>query len=95
MAKPICVIYFPYSCFISHSTIYEIGAFLNGDDLNGKLKKETKFTDYHWFVFYKSGITEPEFRVFYEKDFDEIKFEELKKLVLESVNQGDSTDKTL
>jgi hypothetical protein len=41
-----------------------------------------KFSDYH-VLFYTSEEREFEFKCFYEKDFNEVKFEELKKMVLE------------
>ncbi len=39
-----------------------------------------KLTDYHTIV-YMHHKDDTEFRVFYEKDFDEVKFEELKEIV--------------
>ena len=64
--------------------------FLNGDteSNSSNYKPSDKFTDYHWFCFYKQGIEEPEFKVFHEKDFTEIQFEELKKLVTESLSSN-------
>lgn len=36
---------------------------------------------YYWLVFVKRDIQEPEIQVFYEKNFKPIKFDELKKLI--------------
>ncbi len=89
MAKPICIIYFPDQFYPNRTRrwIYDYMRFLNGDVDNDEALKESEYyKDYYWFCFYKIGINEPEFKVFYEKDFSEIKFEELKQLVLESVS---------
>ena len=37
--------------------------------------------DYYWLVFPKQNIDEPQLQVFYEKDFTQIKFDELKKFI--------------
>lgn len=39
-------------------------------------------SDYHHIV-YPHSKDEPEFKVFYEKDFDEVKYEELKQIVID------------
>lgn len=86
--KPIVVIYFPDKFVAGGSNrnwIYEYMAALNGETDNSKWKLSHDYTDYHWFCFYKYGIEEPEFKVFYEKDFDQVKYEELKKIVLQSI----------
>ena len=45
-----------------------------------ELKRKMK--DYHHIV-YPHSKDEPEFKVFYEKDFDEVKYEELKQIVID------------
>jgi len=89
MAKPICVIYLPDELALSGG-----GKIINPSDLmnllNGwgdkdKYRHTDYWQDYLWFSFYKDGITEPEFKVFHEKDFTEIQYEELKQLVLNSI----------
>ena len=45
-----------------------------------------KFDDYHVLVYEHPG-NEPKFQVFYEKDFNKVKYEELKQIVIDSVNQ--------
>jgi len=44
---------------------------------------ERKFTDYHILVYFSSN-EEVIFNCFYEKDFNEVKFEELKKIVYDA-----------
>ena len=89
MAKPICIIYWPENFDSGGSGrrdwIYELMNALNGEE-TFRIKR-MPFPDYYWFCFYKEGITEPEFQTFYEKDFDEIKFEELKKIVLDAAKK--------
>lgn len=43
-----------------------------------------KLEDYYIIV-YPIGDDEPKFQVFYEKDFNEVKYEELKQIVLDAV----------
>jgi pyruvate formate-lyase activating enzyme-like uncharacterized protein len=42
---------------------------------------EDKIQDYHTLVYTKKDGDEIDFKALYEKDFDEIKFEQLKELV--------------
>lgn len=89
MAKPICVIYFPDNFYDERdrSWIYDYMWFLNGEKSKGRKTPSQYFTQYYWFCFHKEGITEPEFKVFHEKDFTEIQFEELKKMVLDAIKK--------
>lgn len=43
---------------------------------------EQQFDQYYPLVYMQSGSSEISFKCFFEKDFDEIKFEELKQIVL-------------
>ena len=45
-------------------------------------KLEEKLPDYHTFVYFINS-NEIEFKCFYEKDFEEVNFEELKKIITE------------
>lgn len=95
VAKPICVIYFPErfeGVSVDRNWIYEYMQYLNGEKVASKnyWQHTDYWKDYYWFCFYKEDINEPQFDVFYEKDFGEIKFEELKKIVLESIEQTKS-----
>lgn len=88
--KPICVIYFPYLFYPesgARNWIYEYARFLNGDDHEKKWDSKCDYSQYYWFCFYKSNITEPEFKVFYEKEFNQVKFEELKQMVNDAIGQ--------
>lgn len=94
MAKPICVIYFPENLAKSDSNewIFDYMRFLNGEkNINSKNKFEYSdyFTQYYWFCFHKEGINEPEFKVFYEKDFTEIQYKELKEIIENSLKKVD------
>lgn len=87
--QPICVIYLPKN-FPFYGEASEIRTLELMNELNGWKPDHPKepLGGYVWFSFYKEGITEPEFKVFYEKDWDEIGFEELKKLVTDSINKN-------
>lgn len=67
--KPIFIIAFPKSKFLTNSQFE--------DAANHTIKM---MPDYH-IICYTADLEYPEFQAFYEKDFNEIKFEELKKLV--------------
>lgn len=94
MAKPICIIYFPDTFVVGNQDrmwIYEFMRFLNGEQLeNDKWVSHKDFSDYHWFCFYKDEINAPEFQVFHEKDFTEIQYAELKKLITDSLASNEN-----
>ena len=48
---------------------------------------EGKINDYHVLV-YISETSEFDFKCFYEKDFDNVKFEELKEIVQKTINNN-------
>ena len=91
--KPIVVIYFPnlFESGGERNWIYKFMAHLNGkpsNENNVKWVGENGYwKDYYWFCFYKEDITEPELKVFYEKDFTPIQFEGLKKLIEDSIQE--------
>lgn len=83
MPKPIAIIRFPD------------GFPITGDDGEKISFKDCARTtewldknkpDYHWFVFISPDVTDIKFEVYYEKDFTEIQYEELKKLVYEAAS---------
>ncbi len=49
---------------------------------------ESKMTDYYCIVYISRSSYDIDFKVFYEKDFDEIKYEELKEMVRSNLNNG-------
>ena len=89
MSKPIAVIYFPDNFVaggMDRSWVYEYMRALNGESpTNNKWDLSHDYSDYHWFCFYKDEITEPEFHIFFEKDFTPIQYEELRKIVYDSL----------
>jgi hypothetical protein len=90
MAKPICVIYLPADFVISgkeKSAPLELMSALNGYDEKDGNKPNNYWKQYYWFCFYKEGIHEPEFKVYFEKDFTELKFAQLKKIVTDSIKK--------
>lgn len=80
MPKPIVVIYWPEN---EGSNADKVMSILNGWDDNESAGDYWK--EYYWFCFPKRNICEPEFQVFHEKDFTDIQFEELKKMVTEAI----------
>ena len=71
MAKPIFLIGIPFSL---------VGHVSKVQDFTNK-----KFVDYYTLV-YAHGNQGIEFKCFYEKDFNEVKYEELKQIVKDSIN---------
>lgn len=90
MPKPIVVIYIPRYLVFSHGssemTPSDLMNILNGGDDRKYIRTEY-WMEYYWFVFWKDGIDAPEFEVFYEKDFSDIKFNELKELINNSLKE--------
>lgn len=71
MSKPIFIIKLPSSA--------------SANDLDHlQSLSDVKFKDYHTIVC-TSNVESIEFEVFYEKDFNEVKYEELKQIVLNTV----------
>jgi hypothetical protein len=94
MAKPIAIIYFPDNFTVAggrQNWIYEYMAYLNGEERgDNKIQwgeRKDYWKDYYWFCFYDYDITKPEIKVFYEKDFTEIQYNELKELITQSLNE--------
>ena len=88
MAKPICVIYLPLEFHFGNdrdNSPMDLMTALNGNFGEEKSHDKIKYTDYwkeyYWFSFFKDGIDAPEFKVFHEKDFTEIQFQELKSMI--------------
>ena len=79
MPKPIVVIYLPenYTTLDPNSSV-SVTLMQNLNDTLG---------DYYWFCFPKYDIDEPEFKVFYEKDFTDAKFEELSNIISEGMKR--------
>lgn len=71
MAKPIFLVGYPH----------EIAQSIEID----QMKLEHKMPDYYPLA-YIHNKKDMEFKVFYEKDFDEVKFEELKQIVKDAVS---------
>lgn len=85
-AKPIVVMYLPNHYEGSGWNANDIMHLLNGFDA-GKSTATDYWSQYYWFVFYNHEVEVPELKVFYEKDFTPIKFEELKAFITDSIKQ--------
>lgn len=79
--KPICVVYIPDN--ISDAGIK------SGWSLCNELMEawNNSKPDYHWFCLIDYNAERIEFKVFHEKDFTPIQYEELKKLIEDSLPQ--------
>jgi hypothetical protein len=75
MAKPIFLVELPIST--NEEEVIGIQSML-----------ESKMTDYYSIVYRSRSSYDIDFKVFYEKDFDEIKYEELKEMVRSNLNNG-------
>lgn len=84
MAKPIFVVGFP-----AKKT--------NGDinEISDHIKKALG-DEYYVLLYTNDEIYTPKFEAFYEKDFNEVKFEELKTIIQKAVNpiKGDKIDES-
>lgn len=83
--KPIAVLYIPEADFFSTdmppSTL--MAAFNNNHD---KILMPEAFYDYLWFVFVDRELRTPDLRVFHEKDYTEMQYEELRVMLKEGIN---------
>lgn len=94
MAKPIAIIYFPDNWVDNmgeRNWIYEYMAYLNGELRESDIRKwpESKgyWKDYYWFCFYNHDITAPNIIVYHEKDFTDIQYKELEKLIFKNIEE--------
>lgn len=71
-AKPIFIVRLPIDIFEKDRPVF----------IQDNLRK--KLHDYHVIVL-MCNVDEPKFEAFYEKDFNEVKFEELKQIVKDSL----------
>lgn len=72
MTKPIFIVGLPIDC--SNTELERVQKLL-----------DRKLEDYYSLV-YTTNDNEIQFKAFYEKDFDEIKYEQLKQIVQDSIN---------
>jgi hypothetical protein len=92
--KPIVVIYLPNDFYLggSRNAPMELMKALNanfGEDvLDYKIKYSDYWKDYYWFSFYDREIETPRFEVFYSKDFTEIQYAELKKIIENAIQKN-------
>jgi len=85
MAKPIVVLYLPCADLFGPSLLpSELMAIFN--DSHGEIKMPPMFYDYLWFVFVNGELIAPELKVFHEKDYTEMQYEELNKILQEGIN---------
>ena len=70
MPKPIFIIGFPEA---------------QGMDLNAIYNTIAQKLEDYYVIIYPIGGDRPEFKVFFEKDFNLVKYEELKQIVLDAV----------
>lgn len=90
--KPIVIIYLPENFSINSNELSaptELMRILNGNfgESDPKIKYNDYWKDYLWFCFYDHEVNSPQFKVFYPKDFTEIQYEELKKLIENSLQK--------
>lgn len=87
MAKPICVLSVDGSVIEPSGDTEKI--WRSCSELTESLSK--KMEDYHVFVipilYHEDYVPPMDFKVFYEKDFTEIQYEELKTIIESNVNQ--------
>jgi hypothetical protein len=86
--QPICIIYFPKDFSFGEGELHVRPLDLM-KEFNGWINPNPKepLGGYLWFCFFKDNITEPEFKVFHEKDFTKIQYLELKQLIEDSLKQ--------
>jgi hypothetical protein len=84
--------YFPHE-FSWGKSGFIIDPFELMSELNGwkdYIVRSDDVANYFWLCFYKASIKEPEIKVFHEKDFTPIQYEELKKMIQEAIDNQKS-----
>jgi hypothetical protein len=86
--KPIVVIYVPDDFSFSEGGMI-IKPLDLMKELNGWGDASRRISDsyegYCWWCFFKQGITEPEFKVFYPKDFTDADYKSLETLIQQAL----------
>lgn len=77
-AKPIAVLYIPADVWEKEIN-YRHGTFIRNFNID--------FSDYYWFVWPDFDAKRPELKVYYEKDFTQIQYDELLKQVNEKIEE--------
>lgn len=86
--KPICVIYLPYDFDLGSGedmSSNRLMSILNGWDNKVSKERANYWEGYLWFCFPKPDIDTPKFVVYFPKDFQEIEYKQLEKLVMEEI----------
>jgi hypothetical protein len=84
MPKPIVVLYLPDNDYFGPETSpMDLMAVFNYD--GGRIKMPPMFYDYLWFVFVNREIVAPELKVFHEKDYTQIQYDDLRKMLEEGI----------
>jgi hypothetical protein len=86
MIQPICIMYVPKDfCFGGSDLLFQPVEFMT--HFNGWRNENQNISigGYLWFSFFKEGISEPQFQVFFDKDFTAIQYNELKEIVMKGL----------
>jgi hypothetical protein len=84
MTKPIAVLYLPSDEYFGpHTRVGDLVAAFNG--YHPDIQMPSGFSDYLWFIFVNGELYVPELKVFHEKDFTEIQYEELRQMIEDGV----------
>lgn len=82
--KPIVVLYIPVADFFGSTLPPSIlMAAFNGQ--HDSITMPDSFNGYLWFVFVNRELVAPDLRVFHEKDYTEIQYNELKSMLEEGI----------
>lgn len=79
MAKPICIVYVPKNLAVNGVEF----SYLDGIKLAKQWMND--YPDYYFFIFPDSEVNQIDLKVIYEADFNQIKYQELKKLIEEQI----------
>ncbi len=85
MSKPIAIVYFPENISMGNDDV-------NYGEITAGLNKT--YPDYYWFCVPDNNAEKIYLQVFYEKDFTEIQYQELRKLIEKSLQPTENQTKT-
>lgn len=83
--KPIVVLYIPVADFFGSNLLpSDLMAAFNGH--HASITMPDAFNGYLWFVFVDQELRTPDMKVFHEKDYTEVQYDELKVILQEGIN---------
>jgi len=93
MAKPLIIIKWPAKDFEDGALEPEMSWDKTVENMQSRFGDA--LNDYHFLIIETFGIKNPQFQGFFEKDFDQVKYDELKQIVIDAAKNRRKKAKTV